>query len=166
MHEDSLQPDTAAVEIELPSLQATESLGVWLGAQLFAGAVVGLIGPLGAGKTHLVRAIARGLGCDERLVSSPTFVLLQEYPGRLPIYHFDTYRLPDAQAFADLGVEEYLEGEGACLIEWADRVRGCLPPAHLHIVLEIAGEEMRRARLEATGNRYCEMIDRWKRQCG
>src|SRR5437588_420553 len=91
--------------IELPEPAATAAFGRRLAGLLFPGAVVALIGPLGAGKTHLVRAVAEGLGCDGRRVSSPTFALIHEYPGgRLPVYHFDTYRLPDEAAFADLSV--------------------------------------------------------------
>src|SRR5271166_4119745 len=112
--------------IDLPNLSATEALGRRLGAQLRSGMVVALIGPLGAGKTHLSRAIAEGLGlADSRVVCSPTFVLLHEYVGRVPIYHFDAYRLRSEEEFNDLGAGEYLEGDGVCLIEWADRVAHC-----------------------------------------
>src|SRR5688572_7220392 len=112
----------------IATLAETEAFGRRLGRLLFPGAVVALVGPLGAGKTHLVRAIAEGLGIsDSRLVSSPTFVLIQEYEARLPIYHFDAYRLASEAEFADLGVQEYFEGCGVCLVEWADRVKGCLP---------------------------------------
>jgi tRNA threonylcarbamoyladenosine biosynthesis protein TsaE len=145
--------------IELPDLSATQELGRRLGQLLFPGAVVALVGPLGAGKTHLVRAVAEGLDIpDSRLVTSPTFVLVQEYPGRLPIYHFDTYRLAGAEPFDDLGVTEYLENEGVCLIEWADRVEACLPEEHLRITLWITGEAARRAMLEARGQRYERML--------
>src|SRR5579859_5157781 len=107
--------------IEVDDLAGTMAFGHRLAGLLFPGSVVALVGPLGAGKTHLVRAIALGLDIpDSRLVTSPTFVLIQEYPGRLPIYHFDAYRLAGAAPFADLGVTEYLEGDGVCLIEWAD----------------------------------------------
>src|SRR5437588_12756061 len=108
--------------IELPEPSATTAFGRRLGGLLFPGAVVALIGPLGAGKTHLVRAIAEGLDiADSRAVSSPTFVLIQEYHARLPIYHFDAYRLRTAAEFFDLGAHEYFEGKGVCLVEWADR---------------------------------------------
>src|SRR5258708_9034341 len=100
--------------LDLSSLDATRRVGQGRGGLLFAGAVVALVGQLGAGKTHLVRAIAEGLDVpDSRLVTSPTFILIQEYPGRLPIYHFDAYRLSGAVPFAELGAHEYLEATGS-----------------------------------------------------
>src|SRR3954469_16601005 len=98
---------------DIHDLAAPEPFGRRLGQGLFPGAVVALVGQLGAGKTHLARAVAEGLGVpDSRVVTSPTFVLLQEYAGRLPLYHFDVYRLAGEGAFADLGAQEYLEGDG------------------------------------------------------
>ena len=144
--------------LDLPDLDATRRLGLALGRRLGPGSVVALIGPLGAGKTHLSRAIAEGLGADPRLVTSPTFVLIQEYPGRLPVYHFDAYRLAGAAPFAELGAHEYLEGDGVCLVEWADRVAPCLPADHLRVELEVTGETSRLARLEATGPRHAEAL--------
>ena len=127
-------------------------LGRRLGNRLFPGAVVALIGPLGAGKTFLARAIAEGLGvADSRVVTSPTFVLIQEYDGRLPIYHFDAYRLKAVREFADLGVGEYFSGDGVCLVEWADKVAETLPADHLRIELEVLGETRRRATVTAPG---------------
>ena len=148
----------AAVCLELPDLGATEAFGRRLGGLLFPGAVVGLVGPLGAGKTHLVRAVAEGLGADGGAVSSPTFVLIQEYEGRLPVYHFDAYRLHSEAEFFDLGAHEYFEGGGVCLVEWADRVPGCLPPERLTVRLEITGETSRRAHVEASGPRYQAIV--------
>ena len=145
----------ASCTIELPDLSATTAFGHRLGQLLFPGSVVALIGPLGAGKTYLVRAIAEGLGiADSRAVSSPTFVLLQEYAARLPIYHFDAYRLRGEAEFFDLGAHEYLAGDGACLIEWADRVSNSLPAEHLGIELVVTGETARRAVMQAAGERY------------
>lgn len=145
--------------IELPDLNATRRFGHALGAALFPGAVVALVGSLGAGKTHLVRAIAEGLGIrDPRQVTSPTFVLLQEYAARLPIYHFDLYRLVDAVAFEDLGAGEFLEGRGVCLIEWADRAKPCLPDDHLLITLQITGEQSRQAELIARGSQHAALL--------
>lgn len=140
--------------LDLPDLQATAALGRRLAEQLFPGAVIALIGPLGAGKTHLVRAIAEALGVDPYAISSPTFVLVQEYAARLPVYHFDAYRLQDAGAFFDLGVHEYFESQGISLVEWADRVADCLPREYLRITLSITGETARTAEIEAIGTRY------------
>ncbi len=122
-----------------------------------------MVGVLGAGKTHLVRAISEGLGiADSRVVSSPTFVLVQEYAARLPVYHFDAYRLKTQGEFADLGVHEYFEGSGVCLIEWADRVPACIPAEHLRITLTITGETSRRAEVEGRGERYEKLVDELK----
>lgn len=144
---------------DLPNLEATRQLGHTLGGLLFPGAVVGLSGPLGAGKTHLVRFIAEGLGvADSRVVSSPTFVLIQEYEGRLPIYHFDVYRLKTADEFENLGVFEYFEGDGVCLIEWADRVAHVLPDERLDIELTIVAPTIRQARLLPTGEAYEKVV--------
>ena len=145
--------------VDLPDLAATQAFGRRLGGLLFPGAVVALVGPLGAGKTHLVRAVAEGLGLsDGRTVSSPTFVLIQEYPARLSVYHFDAYRLRGEGDFFDLGAHEYLEGDGVCLIEWADRVRGCLPAEHLRVTLSVTGENSRRAEVEVVGERYDAVV--------
>jgi tRNA threonylcarbamoyladenosine biosynthesis protein TsaE len=121
--------------------------------------VIGLIGQLGAGKTQLVRAIAEGLGiADSRVVSSPTFVLIQEYQARLPIYHFDAYRLTGSQAFLDLGPYEYYEGNGVCLVEWADKVADCLPQDHLRITIEVTGETSRRAMAAVFGAKHQDLM--------
>jgi tRNA threonylcarbamoyladenosine biosynthesis protein TsaE len=113
--------------IELESEEETERLGRAIADVLEPGVVIGLVGPLGAGKTRLVRAIALALAVDAGAIASPTFVLIHEYDGRLPIYHFDAYRLETPQAFADLGVTDYWDAGGVCLVEWADRVRDVLP---------------------------------------
>jgi tRNA threonylcarbamoyladenosine biosynthesis protein TsaE len=139
---------------------ATQALGRALGQRLFRGAVVALVGQLGAGKTFLVRAIAEGLGVpDSRIVSSPTFVLIQEYPGRLPVYHFDAYRLTKLAEFADLGVHEYFDGDGVCLVEWADRVEPLLPAERLHIHIDVTGDQSRRLTLTPTGIAYENVVN-------
>ena len=146
-------PSTTTIDVH--SLAETEAFGRRLGAHLFRGAVVALIGQLGAGKTHLVRAIAEGLGIeDARVVSSPTFVLIQEYEARLPMAHFDAYRLRGDDEFADLGAHEYFEGTGVSLVEWADRVPRSLPRERLEIRLTVTGETSRRIEVTAHGERY------------
>ncbi len=131
------------------------ALGHTLGKSLFPGAVAALIGQLGAGKTFLVRAISEGLEIpNAKVVNSPTFVLIQEYEGRLPIYHFDAYRLHSVNEFYDLGSQEYFESNGVSLVEWADRVEPCLPKEHLRIELTITGETSRSLKITAQGSKY------------
>jgi tRNA threonylcarbamoyladenosine biosynthesis protein TsaE len=121
-------------------------------AELLApGSTLALIGTLGAGKTRLVQALAAGLGVDRRRVVSPTFVLCQQYSADPPLIHLDTYRLNDEEEFLDLGVEEFFEGEGITVIEWADRVQRCLPADHLRIEIEVTGHTSRRITLTAVG---------------
>ena len=145
--------------IEIADLTQTEAFGRRLGALLFPGAVVALVGRLGAGKTHLTRAIAEGLDVrNPAAVNSPTFVLIQEYPARLPIYHFDAYRLSGPREFAELGVDEYFRGDGVCVVEWADRVEPTLPADHLRIEIETLDESRRRFHLTATGPRHAELL--------
>ena len=146
---------TNSLTITVPDLAATETFGRQLGALLFPGAVVALIGQLGAGKTHLTRAVAEGLGVkNPAAVNSPTFVLIQEYPGRIPVYHFDTYRLVSSRELAELGVEEYFASNGVCLIEWADKVTETLPNERLTITLHVTGPTSRTIELQAIGERY------------
>jgi len=146
-------------EFVAPDLAATERFGHRLGELLFPGAVVALIGPLGAGKTQLVRFIAEGLQIpNSRVVSSPTFVLIQEYAARLPIYHFDAYRLNSAEEFADLGAGEYFAGQGVCLVEWADKVETCLPEEYLRIVIDVTGAASRHLEAHGIGRRYAELV--------
>jgi tRNA threonylcarbamoyladenosine biosynthesis protein TsaE len=143
----------------LPNIEATEDFGRQLAAVLFRGSVVAMIGELGAGKTLLVRSIASALGVkNDRLVTSPTFVLVQEYMGRWPVFHFDAYRLRSPSEFLDLGIEEYYDAGGVCLIEWADRVERCLPTDYLRIRLDVLGETSRRITLEGFGTPYTALV--------
>ncbi len=137
------------------NLAATETFGVCLGRRLFPGAVLALVGQLGAGKTHLTRAIARGLDVKQPgAVTSPTFVLIQEYRARLPIYHFDAYRLRGAIEFQELGVQEYFESDGVCIVEWADRVAAAMPSECLQIRLEVISESSRHLHAHASSPNY------------
>jgi len=146
--------------LHIADLEETEQWGRRLGALLFPGAVVALVGQLGAGKTHLTRAIAEGLGVrNPAAVNSPTFVLIQEYPARLPIYHFDAYRLSGPREFQELGTDEYFHGDGVCIVEWADKVDATLPAEHLRIEIHVLNENARRFELTARGERYEALLN-------
>ncbi len=117
------------------SEEATLQLGVALAQQLQAGDVIALYGDLGSGKTCLTRGISQGLGVIED-VTSPTFVLINEYHGRLPVYHLDFYRLESLDEIWNLGIDEYINNEGICIIEWAERGTPLLPERRIEIYLE------------------------------
>ena len=141
------------VVVETESEAETEHFGRALALTLQAGDVVALIGPLGAGKTRLSRAIAEALGVDPQAVSSPTFTLIHEYEGIMFVYHFDTYRLRNAEEFDDLGASDYwTRGDGVCLIEWADRVLDRLPLDAWKIEIEPLSPDSRRIRVRPRGN--------------
>jgi tRNA threonylcarbamoyladenosine biosynthesis protein TsaE len=144
----------------------TEVLGTALGQALGGGGVVALVGTLGAGKTRLVQSIAVALGADRRLVNSPTFILIQEYEAALPIYHCDTYRLRNVAEFLDLGIDEILQSNGVCLIEWADRVAEVLPPDHLRIEIDVTGATSRRFRIAASGPKSVAILEAAKNHAG
>lgn len=129
----------------------TMSFGQRLARALSLGDVVALQGQLGAGKTRLVQAIAAELGCHQSFVVSPTFTLIHEYEGRLPVYHVDAYRLKDSDEFLDMGGGELINGDGVCLIEWADRIGDLLPQDHLRVEIEVTGEQTRVIRCMASG---------------
>ena len=116
----SVVPDASHVTLHSASASQTHRLGALLGGLLRAGDVVLLEGSLGAGKTALTQGIGAGLGVRET-INSPTFTLLKEYAGRLPLYHFDLYRIEDPEELFALGFEDYFGGEGVCVVEWADR---------------------------------------------
>jgi tRNA threonylcarbamoyladenosine biosynthesis protein TsaE len=144
--------DESSLTIEVASEADTERLGQALAEVVRPGQVIGLVGTLGAGKTRLVRAMAEALGVDPRAISSPTFVLIHEYEGRMPIYHFDAYRLDGPDDFEALGASDYwLEGDGLCLIEWADLVQDRLPTGTWWVRIERTDSEGRLVRIEVQG---------------
>ena len=116
------------------SVAETESIGQKLGASLSPGTVLAYRGDLGMGKTAFTRGLARGLGCSGR-VTSPTFTIVNEYEGHIPLFHFDMYRLPDADALFDIGWEDYLDRDGVCAVEWSERVADALPPETLYVTI-------------------------------
>lgn len=119
----------------------TAAFGIDLGKRACPGTVIALTGDLGAGKTTLTKAIAQGLGISD-MITSPTFNIVKEYDGgRLPLYHFDVYRIGDADEMYELGYEEYFYGNGVCVVEWADLIEDLLPENAVRIQLEYGGEE-------------------------
>jgi tRNA threonylcarbamoyladenosine biosynthesis protein TsaE len=129
-----------------------------------AGAVIGLIGPLGAGKTRLVQAVVKAAGVEEGTVASPTFVLVHEYQGHVPIFHFDAYRLRNEHEFAALGPEEYFSRPGWSFIEWADRVINLLPTDRLEISIEATAPAARQFTLRALGVEHEKVLAEVNRQ--
>lgn len=125
------------------SPEATIAVGREFGCRAEAGDVFALTGDLGAGKTQFVKGFVAGLGSGSD-VTSPTFTLVHEYPGgRCPVYHFDFYRLDSAESVLRLGFDEYIEGDGVCIIEWADRFRALLPGRAAWISLAVKSETER-----------------------
>jgi len=134
------------------SAEETRRLGARLAEELQAGDVIVLEGPLGAGKSELARGIAGGLGVRET-VTSPSFTILNVYEsGRIPLYHFDWYRLESPGELYEMGMEEYLGGDGAALVEWAGRCPEALPADFLMIELIPEGEERRNLRIRRHGH--------------
>lgn len=132
-------------KLRLNNEEDTRSLGLEIADALEPGDVVALIGDLGTGKTALTKYIAEGLGIKEE-ISSPTFTIVKEYrSGRLPLYHFDVYRLGSGEELLDIGAEEMLDGDGACVIEWADIVADVLPADSLVVKLDYGEDEGSRA---------------------
>ena len=128
------------------SAEQTEALGQKLGATLTPGSVVAFRGGLGMGKTAFTRGLARGLGCMGR-VTSPTFTIVNEYRGKIPLFHFDMYRLSSSDALFDIGWEDYLERGGVCAVEWSENVADALDGA-IRITIEKTGENSRRILME------------------
>ena len=121
------------------SPEETQALGEKLGKTLKRGDVIALVGDLGTGKTCLTQGIARGVGiASGEIVNSPSYILINEYNGAMPIYHIDLYRLENSEEIAELGLSEYMEGDGICIIEWAERIAETLPDTCIEIHITLA----------------------------
>ena len=138
----------------------TCDVGRQIAELLNAGDVVALVGDLGAGKTRFVKAVAESWGVEQDDVNSPTFTLIQEYEGRVPIRHCDTYRLRNAEEFADLGLDELFASDGIALVEWADRVEEYLPRDRIEVRISIDSPTARTIEVSATGNRSRRILSR------
>ena len=127
--------------IETRKAEETFALGEKIGRQAKPGQVITLVGDLGVGKTVFTKGLAQGLGITEP-VSSPTFTIVQEYrDGRLPLYHFDVYRIGDPEEMEEIGYEDYFYGDGVCLIEWADLIEELIPEQAVWVTIEKVLEE-------------------------
>jgi tRNA threonylcarbamoyladenosine biosynthesis protein TsaE len=155
-------------KIRSQNSEETLRLGMILGEMLSPGSVVALQGELGSGKTVFAKGVARGLGIsDETEVTSPSFVLVNEYRGRLPVFHVDLYRLEKASQMEDLGYEEFIFGDGVTLVEWPEKAGHLLPEDRIDVHMKWTGEEEREISLRTRGRRMEGLLrhldKKWKK---
>ncbi|MGQ9647031.1 MAG: tRNA (adenosine(37)-N6)-threonylcarbamoyltransferase complex ATPase subunit type 1 TsaE [Thermodesulfobacteriota bacterium] len=149
------------------ALSETIRMGKRLGRLLQPGDVVALVGELGTGKTQFIKGVAEGVGVEKALyVSSPSFTFINEYPGRIPFYHIDLFRLGSEKEAEGLGLEEYIGGDGITAIEWADRIRSLLPEESVFVKIHYAGEKTRTIEITAKGKRYEQLGNRLSSEFG
>lgn len=157
---------TARANLDIVShgVEQTRRLGAHLGRLLAPGDVILLEGEFGSGKTTFTQGIAKGLGLDSRYVNSPTFTLINEYRGgKLHLAHIDLYRLQGEEEIATLGLDDYLEGRGATVIEWPAEAASWLPEERLSVQFSHLNETKRTLRFYATGARYAQLLQDFKR---
>ena len=153
--------DMNRLELISHSPEQTQRLGIRIGELALAGDIFLLVGSLGAGKTCLTQGIAWGLGINEYTLS-PSFVIVRELHGRLPLYHIDLYRLDHIEEVEELGLDNYLYGKGVCVIEWAEKGLSVLPAEHLIIQIGYLSDTERSFQLEPSGKRYLEVLGQLK----
>ncbi len=146
------------LHVRLPDPAATRALGARIGSAARAGDVIALVGPLGAGKTELARGIALGLGVAGP-VSSPTFVLIAEHEGRLPLFHVDAYRLAGPEDALGAGVLDERRADGVTVIEWAERLGAALPAGRLEVRIDGSGDDPRHVEVLATDRRHARLLE-------
>ena len=144
--------------ISLNNLEETEKFGLFLGENLRPGDVICLNGGLGAGKTTLTKSIAKGLGIDD-YVTSPTFTIVNEYYGKIDLYHIDTYRLDDMVDVDYLGFDEYFYSDGVTIVEWAEKIRDALPEEYMEINIK-SHDDKRDLDINYVGNRFDELKEK------
>ncbi len=149
------------LELISHSPEQTQNIGVCLGELSLPGDLFLLVGNLGTGKTCLTQGIAWGLGIEEYTMS-PSFVIIRELYGRLPLYHIDLYRLDRIEESVDLGLDDYLCGQGVCVVEWAEKALSILPSEHLLINISYLGDTGRGFKLKPSGQRYRQIVARIK----
>ncbi len=144
-------------ELTSSSPEETKKIGTVIGEMAVPGDVLLLEGKLGAGKTCLTQGIALGLGIED-YVLSPTFVIMREMYGRLPLYHIDLYRLDDIEESMDLGLDDYFYGDGVSVVEWAEKAISIMPRNRLLVRINYLSDTERRLFLEPSGDRYFELV--------
>jgi tRNA threonylcarbamoyladenosine biosynthesis protein TsaE len=146
------------MQIKINGLEETKEFGIKLGKLLNSGDILCLNGDLGAGKTTLTKSIGIGLGVTD-YITSPTFALINEYEGRVPVYHFDVYRLENVEDLYDLGFDDYFYGKGISIIEWADKIEKLLPEERIVLDIEKGKDENSRViNITGYGNSYSRVI--------
>ncbi|MFC2051376.1 tRNA (adenosine(37)-N6)-threonylcarbamoyltransferase complex ATPase subunit type 1 TsaE [Chloroflexota bacterium] len=149
------------LELISHSPEQTQALGTRIGQLARAGDVFLLSGELGAGKTCLTQGLAWGLGIEEYALS-PSFIIMRELYGRLPLYHIDLYRLDRIEETMDLGLDDYFYGSGVCVVEWAEKALSILPVEYLMIEISYLSDTERSFKVEPNGRRYSEMAEQLK----
>jgi tRNA threonylcarbamoyl adenosine modification protein YjeE len=152
------QATTRSLTILSHSPECTKNIGEEIGRRAHQGSVIALCGDLGTGKTVFAQGVAAGLGV-KAIVTSPTFVIINEYEGRHPFYHVDTYRLTSSEDMQELGYEEYFYGDGVTVIEWAQKIEDLLPEECLRVELRVTGESDREIVLIPFGQRYIGLVE-------
>lgn len=149
--------------LQTKSASETIRIGRSIGSRLLSGDVVALVGELGAGKTQLIKGIATGAGVGKpTYISSPSFTLINEYPGRIPFYHIDLFRLGWEKEAEELGLEDYFQSEGITVIEWADKIPSLLPREMLLIHIVYAGKNRRSLEITGIGKRFEDLVDQMR----
>jgi len=143
------------------SPEQTQKIGAGIGELALPGDIFLLVGRLGTGKTCLTQGIARGLNTKEYALS-PSFVIIRELYGRLPLYHIDLFRLDHIEEIEELGLDDYLYGKGVCVVEWAEKGLTVLPAEHLLVQIDFISDTERSFRLEPRGKRYQELLTQLK----
>ncbi len=153
---------SAESQITTRCVDETRKLGETIGAVVTAGTVLALCGDLGSGKTSFVQGLGRGLGVpDDYYITSPSYTLINEYPGRFLLFHIDLYRITNPIDIEDIGLYEILEEDGVVAIEWAERMGKDLPPNHVKLQFEIIDDKTRKISIIPRGNKAIEDFRKW-----
>ena len=149
-----------SITIKTTSVKETIAIGKKLGKLMSPGDVIYLTGELGAGKTCFVKGIAKGLGIRGKDITSPTFIIINEYKGKIPLYHIDLYRIGVIEDLRDIGMDEIVYGKGVTAIEWAERIKDVLPDERLDITLKWVDDKTRSIEIRAFGHHHKEILDK------